>query len=92
MNTSDSTSPVRPRWRDVASREQVGMLGVAWGIGAAFVITSTLLIIGAFQADPTAGESWQPAGMLGAIGLSFGATIVIVGMLTRIIVMKSGRR
>ncbi|GGU37274.1 hypothetical protein [Streptomyces violascens] len=62
------------------------------GIGAVVVIASMVLIVGAFMTNSAAGESWQPAGTLGAIGLCVGATMVSVGVLGRSIVTKSGLR
>ncbi|WP_310722840.1 hypothetical protein [Streptomyces sp. N2A] len=91
MNTSDHASPVPPRRSDLASRAQSRIVRGVWGVGALAVIGSVLLIIGAFTADPKAGESWQPAGLLGLIGLCLGGTLVIVGMLARFVVTKAER-
>ncbi|MFI6054964.1 hypothetical protein ACIBCO_33360 [Streptomyces violascens] len=62
------------------------------GIGAVVLIASMVLIVGAFMTNAAAGESWQPAGTLGAIGLCIGATMVSVGVLGRSVVTKSGLR
>ncbi|MEW2439055.1 hypothetical protein AB0952_33765 [Streptomyces caniferus] len=63
-----------------------------WAVGALAVITSVLLIIGAFAANPRAGESGQPAALLGLIALCFGGTLLTVGTLARFVVTKSKRR
>lgn len=39
-----------------------------------------------------AGESGQPAGVLGAIGLCLGAILVVFGLLAHGIAQKPGRR
>lgn len=91
MTTSHSTAPVPAGWLAVASRVQIGVFRTVWVVGAVAVVASVLLLIGAFTADSKAGESWQPAGVLGAIGLCLGVTLVVVGMLARF-VAKSGRR
>ncbi|MFD9633074.1 hypothetical protein [Streptomyces violascens] len=62
------------------------------GVGTVVLIASMVLIVGAFMSDSAAGESWQPGGMLGAIGLCVGATMVGVGVLGRSIATKSGLR
>ncbi|MFE9554277.1 hypothetical protein ACFYOD_12450 [Streptomyces sp. NPDC006703] len=62
------------------------------GIGAVVLIASIVLTVGAYMTDSAAGESWQPAGTLGAIGLCIGATMVSVGLLGRSIVTRSGGR
>ncbi|MEV5508783.1 hypothetical protein [Streptomyces orinoci] len=92
MNTSDNASPTRPSRSDVAARAKTIVFRGIWGVGALVVLASVLLIVGAFTADPMAGESWQPAGVLGLIGLCLGGTLLIVGMLARSVVPKPGRR
>ncbi|WP_433855282.1 hypothetical protein [Streptomyces kronopolitis] len=54
-----------------------------WTVGALAVLTSVLLIIGAFSANRAAGELWQPAALLALIAGGFGGTLLIVGMLAR---------
>ncbi|MFF3217013.1 hypothetical protein ACFYYB_41140 [Streptomyces sp. NPDC002886] len=88
MNTSGNATPARARWDDGVSRSRTSMVWAVWGLGAAFVIGSVILLVGAFTADSMAGESWQPAGVLGAIGLSLGVVFVICGVLARALVSK----
>ncbi|QIS22446.1 hypothetical protein [Nocardia terpenica] len=83
---------VAVRWRDVASPAQVGMFRAVWVVGGAAIVASALLLIGAFTANTAAGESGQTAGLLGVVGLLFGAAIVIIGLLVRFGVMKSVSR
>jgi len=85
VNTSDNASTA-------ISRAQTGLVRGVLGVGALGVIASVLLIVGAFTANSRAGESGQPAGVLGAIGLCLGATVLMVGALARFVVLKSGRR
>lgn len=85
MNTSGIAS-------NLASRTQTGLVRVVLGVGALGVVASVLLIVGAFTASSRAGENWQPAGVLGAIGLCLGGTILVVGLLARFVVTRSGRR
>ncbi|WP_329394817.1 hypothetical protein [Streptomyces melanogenes] len=92
MNTFDHTSPVEPRWRGGASRKETVLFRLVWCMGAALVIASLLLIAGACAADTMAGESGQPAGVLGAIGLCLGAILVVFGLLAHGIAQKPGRR
>lgn len=92
MNTSDNVAPVQARWRAAASRAQTGVFRAVWVVGAAAVTASVLLIVGAFAADSTAGESWQPAGVLGAIGLCLGVMLIIVGLVARSVAAEPGHR
>jgi hypothetical protein len=76
---------------DAACRNPTGMLWAVWVVGALAVIASVVLMIGAVTADPMAGETGQPAALLGLIGLCFGGVVLIAGMLARSIVTKAGR-
>jgi hypothetical protein len=91
VNTSDNASPVQPRRSGVASRAQTGMFRGLWAVGALGVITAVLLFIGALAADTMAGETGQPAALLGLIAFCFGGTLLAVGMLARFVVTKSER-
>ncbi|MEU6970842.1 hypothetical protein AB0A71_24510 [Kitasatospora aureofaciens] len=86
MSNSDTAAAVRP------SRGEAALVRGAWGFGTLAVVTSVLLIVGAFAANSAAGETGQPAGVLGVIGLFIGGTILAVGMLARSVVARSGRR
>ncbi|WP_329488616.1 hypothetical protein OG618_18425 [Kitasatospora sp. NBC_01246] len=86
MSNSDTAAVVRP------SRGEVALVRGAWGVGTLTVVASVLLIVGAFAADSAAGETGQPAGVLGAIGLFVGGTILAVGLLARSVVARSGRQ
>jgi len=84
VNTSDTAG-------STLSRAQNGLVRGMLGVGALGVLGSVLLLVGAFAANTAAGESWQPAAVLGAITLCLGATILAVGLLARSVVAKSGR-
>ncbi|MFJ4876946.1 hypothetical protein ACIP93_17240 [Streptomyces sp. NPDC088745] len=64
----------------------------ALGTGALTAVLSLLLVIGGLTANTAAGETGQPAGVLGAIGLFLGGTLLAVGALARRVVALSGRR
>ncbi|MFF4187905.1 hypothetical protein ACFYZ9_32400 [Streptomyces sp. NPDC001691] len=83
---SDATAAVRSRRFTTLWTMTTG------AVGAALLIGSLVLITGAFLTDSAAGESWQPAGTLGAVGLCLGATMVSVGVLGRSLGTKSGLR
>ncbi|MFI9081939.1 hypothetical protein ACIGW8_36805 [Streptomyces sioyaensis] len=53
------------------------------GAGALTALASVVLIVGAFTANANAGESWQPAGVLGTIALFLGGTLLAAGALSR---------
>ncbi|WP_158813381.1 hypothetical protein [Streptomyces rimosus] len=91
MNTSDNASPVQPRRSGFATRARSGVFTGVWAVGALAVVTSVLLIIGAFAADPLAGETGQPAALLGLIAFCFGVTLLTVGLLARSVVAKAER-
>lgn len=63
----------------------------ALAIGALTAVLSLLLVIGALTANTAAGETGQPAGALGVIGLSLGGTLLAVGLLARSIAAQAGR-
>ncbi|WP_431999708.1 hypothetical protein [Streptomyces sioyaensis] len=90
VNTSGNASPDEPRRSGVASRAQLVMFRGVWAVGALAVVTAVLLIIGALTANRAAGELWQPAALLGLIALCFGGTLLLVGLLARRVVTKSG--
>ncbi|GAB4586178.1 hypothetical protein [Nocardia sp. IFM 10818] len=92
MSTRDNVSPVRPRWRDVASPAQVGMFRAVWVLGGLAVAVAVLVVAGAFAADSAGGESGQPAALLGLIAGLFGASVLIVGVLVRFGVVRQGSR
>ncbi|MEU0009510.1 hypothetical protein ABZ079_36200 [Streptomyces sp. NPDC006314] len=87
-----NASPVQPRQSKGASRAQIGTLRGVWCFGVLAIIVFVLLIIGGFAADSKAGETGQPAGVLGLIVLFLGLTVLIVGMLARFVVAKPERR
>ncbi|GAA3486920.1 hypothetical protein [Streptomyces cremeus] len=64
----------------------------ALGTGALTAVLSLLLVIGGLTANTAAGETGQTAGVLGAIGLFLGGTLLAVGALARRVVALSGRR
>ncbi|WP_405487671.1 hypothetical protein [Streptomyces sp. NBC_00096] len=90
--SATASSPAEPRWSDVASRTQIGMFRAVWGVGALAAIASALLVVGGFSANRMAGESGQPAAVLGLIGLCLSGTVLTVGMLARFVVLKTARR
>lgn len=92
MSAPENTAPVPTSRCADTFLARTGMFRVVQGIGAAGVVASALLIIGAFTTDPSAGESWQPAGVLGLIGLCFGVTFLLVGMPARSTAPKAERR
>lgn len=75
MNTPDNALTVQP------SRARSGLVTGMLGAGALTALAAGLLIVGAFTANANAGESWQPAGVLGAIALFLGGTLLAVGAL-----------
>ncbi|MFI5760861.1 MULTISPECIES: hypothetical protein [unclassified Streptomyces] len=79
MNTCDHTSH-KPS--AVSSRVLTAVFKGVWMAGALVIAASMWLIISAFGTDSAAGQSWQPAGELGAIGLCLGAMLVVLGLLT----------
>ncbi|MFJ4185419.1 hypothetical protein [Kitasatospora sp. NPDC089509] len=85
MNTSDNTLSVRP------SRVQNGLVTGMLGAGALTTLAAVLLIAGAFTANPNAGETGQPAGVLGAVALFLGGTLLAVGALGRSILRARQR-
>jgi hypothetical protein len=85
VNTSDTAS-------NIATRTQTGLVKGVLGVGALGVVASVLLIIGALTTNTMAGEDWQPAGVLGAIGLCLGGTVLMVGLLAHFVVTRPGRR
>lgn len=64
----------------------------ALGIGALTAFLSLLLVVGALTANTAAGETGQPAGVLGVIGLFLGGTLLAVGVLARSVAAQAGRR
>ncbi|MFF8381043.1 hypothetical protein ACF07V_33470 [Streptomyces sp. NPDC015661] len=64
----------------------------ALGIGALTAVLSLLLVIGGLTANTAAGETGQPAGVLGVIGLFLGGTLLAVGVLARSVAAQAGRR
>ncbi|MEV4428507.1 hypothetical protein ACIGN6_15255 [Streptomyces sp. NPDC053792] len=62
------------------------------GIGALTAALSLLLVIGGLTANTAAGETGQPAGVLGVIGLFLGGTLLAVGALARSVAAQAGRR
>ncbi|MFF9013416.1 hypothetical protein ACF09C_10680 [Streptomyces sp. NPDC014870] len=89
MNSSDRTAAAQPQW---GSRPQTALRRGALGIGALTAVLSLLLVLGAFTANTTAGETGQPAGVLGVIGLFLGGTLLAVGGLARFVAAQAGRR
>ncbi|MER7708936.1 hypothetical protein ABTX81_39480 [Kitasatospora sp. NPDC097605] len=85
MNTTEPAAPARP------SRSEAVLVRGTFGVGALTVLASLLLIAGAFAADARTGENWQPAGVLGSIGLLLGGTILAVGVLARSVAARTGR-
>ncbi|MFF8774556.1 hypothetical protein [Kitasatospora sp. NPDC015120] len=85
MNTPGTATAARPR------RFGRALVRGVFGAGALTVLASLLLIAAAFAADARTGESRQPAGVLGSIGLLLGGTILSVGALARTAVAGSGR-
>ncbi|MFH9953698.1 hypothetical protein ACH4OX_05685 [Streptomyces roseolus] len=64
----------------------------ALAAGALTAVLSLLLVIGGLTANTAAGETGQPAGVLGAIGLFLGGTLLAVGALARKVVTLGERR
>ncbi|MEU3411648.1 hypothetical protein ABZ760_10290 [Streptomyces sp. NPDC006658] len=64
----------------------------ALGVGALTAVLSLLLVVGGLTANTAAGETGQPAGVLGAIGLFLGGTLLTVGALARRVVAPGERR
>ncbi|WP_086827640.1 hypothetical protein [Streptomyces sp. NRRL B-24572] len=60
--------------------------------GALTTVLSLLLVIGGLTANTAAGETGQPAGVLGVIGLFLGGTLLAVGALARRVVPLGERR
>lgn len=85
MNTSDNALTVQP------SRAHSGLVTGMLGTGALTALAAVLLIVGAFTANASAGETWQPAGVLGAIALFLGGTLLAVGALGRSILRARNR-
>lgn len=92
MSTSDHNVPVPPRWRESVSPAQVGLFRTVWVLGGLSVVTSILLVIGAFAADSAHGATGQPAALLGLIAGMFGASVLLVGALVRFGVARPGSR
>jgi hypothetical protein len=59
------------------------------GAGVLVVLASVLLIVGGFTANTAAGEDGQPAAVLGAVGLCFGAVVLLIGGLARKVTAKA---
>ncbi|MFE2177787.1 hypothetical protein ACFVVL_00635 [Kitasatospora sp. NPDC058115] len=85
MNTPGTATAARRR------RFGRALVRGAFGAGALTVLASLLLIAAAFAADARTGENWQPAGVLGSMGLLLGGTILAVGALARTAVAGTGR-
>ncbi|MEU7070735.1 hypothetical protein AB0B30_08200 [Streptomyces narbonensis] len=64
----------------------------ALAAGAPTAVLSLLLVIGGLTANTAAGETGQPAGVFGAIGLFLGGTLLAVGALARKVVALGERR
>ncbi|MFF7097296.1 hypothetical protein ACFY9A_33585 [Streptomyces rubradiris] len=64
----------------------------ALGVGALTTVLSLLLVVGGLTANTAAGETGQPAGVLGAIGLFLGGALLAVGALARKVVALGERR
>ncbi|MEU2505095.1 hypothetical protein ABZ621_10295 [Streptomyces sp. NPDC007863] len=64
----------------------------ALAAGALTAVLSLLLVIGGLTANTAAGETGQPAGVLGVIGLFLGGTLLAVGALARRVVPLGERR
>ncbi|MFF5423712.1 MULTISPECIES: hypothetical protein [unclassified Streptomyces] len=64
----------------------------ALGAGALIAVLSLLLVVGGLTANTAAGETGQPAGVLGVIGLFLGGTLLAVGALARKIVALGEHR
>ncbi|MEU2180729.1 hypothetical protein [Streptomyces thermolilacinus] len=63
----------------------------ALGVGALTAVLSLLLVIGGLTANTAAGETGQPAGVLGVIGLFLGGTLLAVDALARSVAARAGR-
>jgi hypothetical protein len=61
-------------------------------VGALGLLASVLLLAGGLSADTAAGESWQPATELGAIGLVLSGTVLLVGLLTRTVAARPAQQ
>ncbi|PKV90028.1 hypothetical protein [Streptomyces sp. TLI_146] len=86
MSTPESASSTRPT--DGPSRTEIVLGRTLWSVGAVVSALSVLLLVGACATDTAAGESWQPAGVLGMIGLLLGATILAVAVVARRVTRK----
>ncbi|MEV5644544.1 hypothetical protein AB0L67_31090 [Streptomyces flaveolus] len=64
----------------------------ALGVGALTAVMSLLLVIGALTANTAAGETRQPAAVLGAIGLFLGGMLLTVAALARRVLALGERR
>ncbi|ROQ32936.1 hypothetical protein EDD98_1935 [Streptomyces sp. PanSC19] len=64
----------------------------ALGVGALTAVLSLLLVVGGLTADTGAGETGQPAGVLGLVGLFLGGTLLAVGALARKVVALGTHR
>ncbi|WP_426364690.1 hypothetical protein [Streptomyces sp. E-08] len=64
----------------------------ALAAGALTTVLSLLLVVGGLTANTGAGETGQPAAVLGAIGLFLGGTLLAVGALARKVVALGERR
>jgi hypothetical protein len=64
----------------------------ALGVGALTAVLSLLLVVGGLTANTAAGETGQPSGVLGAIGLFLGGTLLAVGALARRVVALDEHR
>ncbi|MFF1379429.1 hypothetical protein [Streptomyces sp. NPDC058308] len=86
MSTSGHTGSAQTQAHSFASRAQIALLRVVWLLGAVITAVSVFLVGSALATDSSAGESWQPAGIPGLLGLCVGGTLLIVGLLTRLVV------
>jgi len=82
---------VNPSFRTTALSRGALAAG-ALTAGALTAVLSLLLVIGGLTANTAAGETGQPAGVLGVIGLFLGGTLLAVGALARRVVTLGERR
>ncbi|MCH0540876.1 hypothetical protein I3F58_15110 [Streptomyces sp. MUM 203J] len=84
MDPSDRTAP--------GSRSRAVFRWGVRGVGGLTALASLLLIAGALTADTAAGETGQPAGVPGVIGLFLGGTLLAAGGRARLVLARAGRR
>ncbi|MER5890205.1 hypothetical protein ABT160_40800 [Streptomyces sp. NPDC001941] len=91
MHTPETVPSVTVPSVTIRRRDLVALRALG-GFGALIVAASVLLVVGGFTADTSAGESGQPAAVLGAIGLCLGAVTAGVWFLARLVLNRRGER